>query len=67
MYPIRSQSVGAAEGVMGHSGWGRVEETAREHPSPRPAAEETQSALPVALQEPGKILLFLCTVSHGAF
>lgn len=51
--------MGAAEGVVGHSGWGSVKETAREHPSPRPAAEETQSTLPVALQEPGRILLFL--------
>lgn len=51
--------MGSAEGAVGHSGWGSVEETAREYPSTRPAAEETQSTLPVALQEPGKILLFL--------
>lgn len=51
--------MGSAEGVVGHCGWGSVEETAREYPSTRPAAEETQSTLPVALQEPGKILLFL--------
>lgn len=51
--------MGSAEGVVGHSGWGSVEETAREHPSPRSAAEETQSTLPVALQEPSKILMFL--------
>lgn len=62
---IRSQSVGAAEGVVGHSGWGSAEETAREHPSPWSAAEETQSTLSVALQEPGKILLFwwFCVLS----
>ena len=40
--PPRSQSVGAAEGVMGDSGWGSVEETARERPPAGPAAEETQ-------------------------
>lgn len=58
--------MGSAEGVVGHSGWGSVEETTREYPSPRPAAEETQSALPVALQEPGKIsavFAFLCSFS----
>lgn len=34
--------MGAAEGVMGDSGWGSVEETARERPPAGPAAEETQ-------------------------
>lgn len=48
--------MGAAEGVVGHSGRSSVEETARECPSPRPAAKETQSSLSVTLQEPGKIL-----------
>lgn len=55
----RSQSVGAAEGVVGHGGWGSVEETAGEYPSPRPAAQETQSTLPFALQKPSESLLFL--------
>lgn len=48
--------MGAAEGVVGHSGRSGAEETARECPSPRPAVKETQSALSVTLQEPGKIL-----------
>lgn len=46
--------MGAAEGVVGDSGRGSVEETARERPPPGPAAEETQSALSLSLQEPGE-------------
>lgn len=45
----RSQSVGAAEGALGDSGWGCVEETAREYPPSRSAAEETQAALSLTL------------------
>lgn len=41
--------MGAAEGVVGDSGRSGVEETARERSPPRPAAEETQSALSVTL------------------
>lgn len=41
--------MGAAEGAVGDSGWGCVEETARERPPPGPAAEETQTALFVTL------------------
>lgn len=54
--------MGAVKGVMGHSGWSSVEEAPREYPSPRPAAEETQSTLPFALQKPGEILLFCGSV-----
>lgn len=45
----RSQSVGAAKGVMGDSGRGGVEETAGERPPPGSAAEEAQSTLSLAL------------------
>lgn len=49
MYSHRSQSVGAAEGAVGDGGRGCVEEAVRERPPPRPAAEETQTALSVTL------------------
>lgn len=41
--------MGAAEGVVGDSGWGGIEETARERPPPGPAAEEAQSTLSLTL------------------
>lgn len=50
----RSQSVGAAEGALGDSGWGCVKEAAGEYPPPQPAAEETQASLSLTLQEPGE-------------
>lgn len=49
MRSFRSQSVGAAEGAFGDGGRGCTEETAREFPPPRPATEETQTALSVTL------------------
>lgn len=48
----RSQSVGAAEGALGDRGGSDMEEAARERAPPRPAAEETQAALSVSVQEP---------------
>lgn len=43
--------MGAAEGAMGDSGGGGVEEAARECPSAGPTAEETQTTLPQAVPE----------------
>ena len=49
---IRSQSVGAAEGVVGDGGGSSDEEAVWERPPPRPAAEETQATLSVSVQKP---------------
>lgn len=46
--------MGAAEGAMGDSGGGGVEEAGRECPSAGPAAQETQATLPQAIPEPSE-------------